>query len=34
MKNNNKDALGCRMKTYEHVTRTYLTRKMPVIIRL
>lgn len=28
------DALGTRMKTYEHVTRTYLTRKMPVIIRL
>lgn len=31
---NNKDSLGDRMKTYEYVTRTYLTRRMPVIIRL
>lgn len=30
---NNKDSLGDRMKTYEYVTRTYLTRRMPVIIR-
>lgn len=31
---NNKDSLGDRMKTYEYVNRTYLTRRMPVIIRL
>lgn len=31
MKNDN---LGDRMKTYENVTRTYLTRRMPVIIRI
>ena len=31
---NNKESLGDRMKTYEYVTRTYLTRRMPVIIRL
>lgn len=31
---NNKDSLGDRMKTYENVTRTYLTRRTPVIIRL
>lgn len=31
MKNDN---LGDRMKNYENVTRTYLTRRMPVIIRL
>lgn len=32
---NNKDSLGDRMKNnYENVTRTYLTRRMPVIIRL
>ena len=30
----NKDNLGDRMKTYENVTRTYLTRRMPVIIRI
>ena len=30
----NKDNLGDRMKGYEGVTRTYLTRRMPVIIRL
>ena len=34
MKKNNKDALGTRMKNYENVSRTYLTRRMPVIIRL
>ena len=31
---NNKDAIGERMKNYEYVTRAYLTRKMPVVIRL
>lgn len=31
---NKNDALGKRMKTYENVTRTYLTRRMPVIIRI
>ncbi|MGN0246939.1 MAG: tRNA(His) guanylyltransferase Thg1 family protein [Lachnospiraceae bacterium] len=30
---NKKDSLGDRMKTYENVTRTHLTRRMPVIIR-
>lgn len=30
---NNKDSLGDRMKEYEYVTRNYLTRKLPVIIR-
>ena len=30
----NKDSLGDRMKTYEYVTRNYLTRKIPVIIRI
>ena len=29
----NKDSLGDRMKQYEYVTRNYLTRKLPVIIR-
>lgn len=29
-----KDNLGDRMKTYENVTRTYLTRRTPVIIRI
>lgn len=29
-----KDNLGDRMKTYEYVTRTYLTRRTPVIIRI
>lgn len=29
-----KDNLGDRMKCYENVSRTYLTRRMPVIIRL
>lgn len=28
------DALGERMKRYEYVTRTYLTRRVPAIIRL
>lgn len=28
------DNLGDRMKTYEYVTRTYLTRRTPVIIRI
>lgn len=32
--NNNKDSLGDRMKQYEYVTRHYLTRKLPVILRL
>ena len=32
MKNNN--SLGKRMKKYEYVSRTYLTRKIPIIIRL
>ena len=31
---NNKDSLGDRMKQYEYVTRNYLIRKLPVIIRL
>jgi tRNA(His) 5'-end guanylyltransferase len=31
---NNKDSLGDRMKIYENVTRSYLTRRVPVIIRL
>ena len=31
---NKNDALGTRMKQYEYVTRNYLTRKLPVIIRL
>ena len=31
---NNKDSLGDRMKQYEYVTRNYLTRKLPVILRL
>ena len=30
---NNKDSIGDRMKQYEYVTRNYLTRKLPVIIR-
>ena len=28
------DSLGDRMKEYENVTRTYLTRRLPVILRL
>lgn len=31
---NKKDSLGDRMKRYEYVTRNFLTRKLPVIIRL
>jgi tRNA(His) 5'-end guanylyltransferase len=31
---NKKDSLGDRMKNYENVTRTHLTRRMPVIVRL
>lgn len=31
---NKKDALGDRMKAYEYITRNYLTRRVPVIIRL
>lgn len=31
---NKKDSLGDRMKTYENVTRTHLTRRVPVIIRI
>ncbi len=31
---NKKDSLGDRMKRYENVTRTYLTRRTPAIIRL
>lgn len=30
----NKDSLGDRMKGYENVSRNYLTRKIPVIIRV
>ena len=30
----NKDSLGDRMKAYENVTRTYLTRRTPVAIRI
>jgi tRNA(His) guanylyltransferase len=30
----NKDNLGDRMKGYENIPRTYLTRRMPVIIRI
>ena len=32
--NSKKDSLGDRMKQYEYITRNYLTRKLPVIIRL
>lgn len=31
---NKKDSLGDRMKAYEYVSRNYLTRRRPVIIRL
>ena len=31
---NKNDALGTRMKSYEYVTRKYLERKSPVILRL
>lgn len=30
----NKDSLGDRMKGYENISRTYLTRRMPAIIRV
>ena len=29
-----RDSLGDRMKSYENITRNYLTRRMPVVIRL
>ena len=28
------DSLGDRMKSYENVSRNYLTRRIPVIIRI
>jgi len=31
---NKRDSLGDRMKTYENVTRNYLTRRTPVIVRV
>ena len=31
---NNKDSLSDRMKSYEYITRNYLTRKLPVILHL
>lgn len=31
---NNKDSLGDRMKGYENISRIYLTRRTPVIIRI
>ena len=31
---NKRDALGDRMKAYENISRNYLTRRVPVIIRL
>ena len=31
---NNKDSLGDRMKDYENISRNYLTRKIPVIVRI
>lgn len=31
---NKKDSLGDRMKQYENVSRVYLTRRTPVIIRI
>lgn len=34
MKENNRDSLGDRMKTFENVSRYQLIRRMPVIIRL
>ena len=34
MKRKSNDSLGDRMKTYENVTRTYLTRRTPVVMRL
>lgn len=32
--NNKKDSLGDRMKNYEGISRIYLTKRMPVIIRI
>ena len=29
-----KDSLGDRMKTYENISRIYLTKRSPVIIRI
>lgn len=34
MSQKNKDSLGDRMKAYENVVRNYLTRRIPVIIRV
>jgi len=34
MGKNTKDSLGDRMKTYESCSKTFLTRRMPVLIRL
>lgn len=34
MSKKNHDSLGDRMKAYEYIPRTYLTRRIPVIIRL
>ena len=31
---NQRDSLGDRMKRYEYVSRNYLTRRVPVIIRI
>lgn len=31
---NNKDSLGNRMKGYENISRIYLTRRTPIIIRI
>ena len=31
---NKKDSLGDRMKSYEGISRIYLTKRMPVIIRI
>ena len=31
---NKKDSLGDRMKDYENISRSYLTRRVPVIIRI
>ena len=31
---NKRDSLGDRMKGYEYISRNYLTKKLPVIIRL
>lgn len=31
---NNKDSLGDRMKGYENISRIYLTRRTPIIIRI